>query len=401
MDNLFFLPHWPLQATSLSRIGLMLLCAVLLGEGVHRFLRLPRITGYVLASIALSPSLIGPWLPPATEGMQPIYTVAFGLIAFELGQRTDLGWLRRNPWLLVTSVAESLLSFLLAGALLWMLGLSPLVCVLTAGLAAATGPATVLGITKETRARGQITERLYLLSALSSCYTFLALGITYAWIHLQNNAPLSLSLLHPVYLMLGSILLGGVIARAILFLLSFTRSVSSGQNLGAVAMIVASVALVEMLNLSVLVTLLVAGILCRAMDSQRRMQPLDFGLVGHLALIVMFVSLGALIEPQFFATALVPALGLVAARGLGKFVGICVFARPSGLSLRKASLLSVSMLPISGAVILWMDSVARIQPELGQQMAGILLLALLMMELISPPLLQFALRRAGETTTEN
>ena len=35
--------------------------------------------------------------------------IAVGLLLFELGQRVDLGWLRRNPWLFVTSVLEALL----------------------------------------------------------------------------------------------------------------------------------------------------------------------------------------------------------------------------------------------------------------------------------------------------
>ena len=80
---------------------------------------------------------------------------------------------------------------------------SRVVELLTAGLAAATGPSVVLGITKETRARGQVTERLYLLSALGSCYSFITLGVVYVWMHYTHASVWWLNVLHPLYLVGG------------------------------------------------------------------------------------------------------------------------------------------------------------------------------------------------------
>ncbi|MFT4173551.1 MAG: cation:proton antiporter, partial [Rhodocyclaceae bacterium] len=145
METLFFLPDWPPAATNLSWFGMMLLCAVILGEVARAVLRLPRITGYVAAGVLLSPGVAGFWSPEMLARMQPFYDVAFGLVLFELGQRIDLSWLRRNPWLLATSVAESLLAFVFVTGLLILLDVPPLVSALAAGLAAATGPAVVLG----------------------------------------------------------------------------------------------------------------------------------------------------------------------------------------------------------------------------------------------------------------
>ena len=52
--------------------------------------------GYVLTGVLLSPGLGGFWSMEMLQRLQPFYSVAFGLVLFELGQRTDLGWLRRN-----------------------------------------------------------------------------------------------------------------------------------------------------------------------------------------------------------------------------------------------------------------------------------------------------------------
>ena len=37
--------------------------------------------------------------------------VALGLLLFELGSRLDLRWIRRNPWLILSSIAEATLTF--------------------------------------------------------------------------------------------------------------------------------------------------------------------------------------------------------------------------------------------------------------------------------------------------
>ena len=69
-------------------------------------------------------------------------------------------------------------------------------------------------------------------------------------------------------------------------------------------------------HLDVANSLLFAGILSRSLDRQHRLQPMDFGLLSRLALIVVFVATGSLLEPTQFMAALLPAIGLLAARGL-------------------------------------------------------------------------------------
>jgi len=396
LPALHFLPDWPLELNPLACFGLVLFLAIVLGEIASR-VHLPRISAYVATGVLLSFSRDVPLLANLLPSAHVVFELAFALILFELGQRIDLGWLRRNPWLLATSLAESVLAFLAVGALMLLFGQPPILAVLIAALASSTGPAVVLGVCKDSAARGQVTDRLALLSALGSCYSFVVLGVAYAWHHNEMAAPLAVSILHPLYLFLGSVLLGGMAAWAVLRLLARIKPGYHNQPLAAVAIIIICVALARTLDLSVVISLLFAGILSRSLDRQRRLQPMDFGLLSRLALIVVFIATGALLQPAQFLAAWLPAVGLLAARALAKGVGVFMFARPSGLSLRKASLLSIGLLPMSGAALLWVESTATIWPELGAQLAAIVLTALLIMELLAPPALQFALTRADET----
>lgn len=390
-----FLPEWPLSPSPLLFFGFLLFVAVALGEFFAR-LRLPRISGYVVAGMLLSLVRDEPLLGNLRPAAHQVFEFAFALLLFEVGQRIDLGWLRRNRWLAVTSLAESLLAFLAVASLMLLFQQPLLLAVLIGALASSTGPVVILAVSKDSASRGQVTDRLALLSALSTCYSFLIVGVCYGVLHGEAARPLTTMLLHPLYLVAGSVLLGGLAAWGVLRLLSRIRAGHYNQTLAAIAVIMITVAVAHALDVSVVLAVLMTGILSRSLDRERRLQPMDFGLLSRLALIVMFVATGSLLDPDTFASAALPAIGLLAARALAKGVAVFAFARPSGLPLRKASLLAIGLMPMSGAALLWTERTAALWPELGAQLAAVVLTALLIMEFLAPPALQFALKRANE-----
>ena len=92
-------PEWPLDLGSLTTAALLLLAALVAGEVFQRVLKLPRLIGWVLAGAACGPSGLGLLGAEALGHLQFVLHVAAGMVLFEFGQRIDLGWLRRNPWL--------------------------------------------------------------------------------------------------------------------------------------------------------------------------------------------------------------------------------------------------------------------------------------------------------------
>jgi Kef-type K+ transport system membrane component KefB len=111
MSDLFFLPDWPLDLAQFPWFAVLLLAAVGMGEAVQRYLRLPRLLGWIAAGVLLGPHALGFFSTEMLGRFNGLIDVALGLVLFELGQRVDLSWLRRNPWLLGVSVLEAGLSF--------------------------------------------------------------------------------------------------------------------------------------------------------------------------------------------------------------------------------------------------------------------------------------------------
>lgn len=396
MGEYFFLPGWPLDIPQLFWLGVVLLGATLLGEVVDRLFRLPRIIGYVIAGALLGPEATGLLSDADVRGLRPFFEVAMGIVLFELGSRVDLGWLRRNPWLLVTSGFESALAFGAVFGILLIVDTSPLIAAAAGAIAMATSPAVVLTVSQELRAQGQVTSRLQLLTALNSIYSFVVFGILFAWLHVEGRGSVGLVALHPIYIVIGSALLALVSARVLLALLARLGPRGDVQTISAVGVVIVTVSVAMALNLSVVMAMLGLGILTRALDRERRFQTVSFGYVGQLFVIALFALTGTALRLDFGATALAAGLGLAAARALGKGVAVVGFARLSGLSWRKASLLSVGLLPMSGVAIVMVHEAGRIWPEFEPQLGAVVLATVLILELLGPLAVQFALRQAGD-----
>jgi Kef-type K+ transport system membrane component KefB len=202
--------------------------------------------------------------------------------------------------------------------------------------------------------------------------------------------------MHPLYLVLGSGALAAGAAMLLLVLLALSGARGDVQTISALGVVVVAVSVAMALKLSVVMALLGMGILTRALDHNRRFLAVSFGYVGELFIMALFALTGATLDLDLGATALAAGLGLAAARALGKAIPVLAFAKPSGLSYRKASLVSVGLLPMSGAAVAMAHEAASIWPSFEPQFGAVVLAAVLILELLGPLAVQFALRRSGD-----
>jgi Kef-type K+ transport system membrane component KefB len=116
-----------------------------------------------------------------------------------------------------------------------------------------------------------------------------------------------------------------------------------------------------------------------------------------LFVVLLFALAGAGLNFHGWLAALPMALGFIAARYLGKLVPIMLLARPSSLTVRKASLVQLGLTPMSGLALLMLHDLTQQAPFLAQDIAASIYLAVAILAFAGPLALQFALVRAGET----
>ncbi|MBW4953682.1 cation:proton antiporter domain-containing protein, partial [Klebsiella pneumoniae] len=132
----------------------------------YRAWRLPRITGYAVIGLIAGSFGFGVIDASTDETSRLLIDVALGLLLFELGSRLDLRWIRRNPWLIASSLAEATLTFVLVLFVMLALGVSGMVALVLSAIAIATSPSMVIQLKTELRAEGQVSQRLITLTAL-------------------------------------------------------------------------------------------------------------------------------------------------------------------------------------------------------------------------------------------
>ena len=396
MNSLDFLPRLPFPENPLILFGALLLTGALCGELVRRVLNVPRITGYVLSGLVLGASGLSVLDPAMRTYARVFVDVGLGLVLFEMGARLDLDWLRRDRWLAAMAAAECALSFLCVfGALTWF-DIAPLNAAVAAAIGVASSPAVVLLVVRELRAEGQVTERTLNLVAINNIVAMLLLAMLMSWIHSEYRAGPETMFLHPLFLLGSSLFLGLSASIAALLLAGWLGKQKDQHLVLLLAVIALLVGLSTVLKLPVFLVLLTFGVMVRNLDERHALMPVDMGRFAQVFYVVLFVANGATLNTADLVTSGLLCAVYIAARFVGKSIGVLSLAHLSGIRPGSGGLLSIALMPMSGGALAMALSSASPYPEFGGKVLSIVLAASLILELVGPLAVQFALHRAHE-----
>ncbi|HWH49500.1 MAG TPA: cation:proton antiporter [Burkholderiales bacterium] len=396
MHEVNFLPPFPLFAANMMLVGVVLLCGLAAGHVFARYLRLPRITGFVAAGVILGPGMLNLLDRPTLSELSIFVDFSLGLILFELGRRLDLRWLARDGWLLASGLAECLLSFVLVYGMLRFFEVAPVYAATAAAIAMSTSPAVLLMIVHDQRAKGALTERMLTLTGLNNVLAFMAVTLLFGFVHLEYQANWWRAL-QPLYLIAGSVALGYLAFVVGRWLARWFGKREDIQFIMLLGLIVATVGLALSYKFSVVLSLLAFGVFAKNLDSKHDLMAVEFGPGGQLFLVVLFVITGAGLQLPELAVAGVLGLVFVLARLAGKVAGLAIFAPMSGLTQKKSALLGVGMMPMSAIAVVMVQGASQLYPEYGAKLSSIVLSAVVILEVAGPLSTQWALKTAGET----
>tara|TARA_R110001599_G_scaffold64023_3_gene178963 strand:+ start:586482 stop:587684 length:1203 start_codon:yes stop_codon:yes gene_type:complete len=397
MTSHVFFPTWPISLNVLTAIGLILIAGVLGAHFLRRVLpQLPAITGYVLTGILIGPSVLNLVDATLLNDISLLVDLALGLVLFELGRRIDYKWLLREKGLLLTGIILSSLTFVALFILLTQFGVSKLIASIVAALGMATSPAVVLNVVREVKAEGQVSERMLNIVVIGNALALVVLSIALAAVHVEFSAGWENYLLQPVYLLLGSTLLGWLISRLLLLIGKWLRRERQAQLILILALIAATVGVAVMLHLSAMIALLAFGIASRHLDAQHAIEEPDLNQISSLLYVVLFVFAGAQLELGHLATLWPVVLAFVVLR-LVITIGVTTVLAPTNrLSTRNGVLLGIGLTPLSGFNIIMVQHAVGYYPQFGVQLSTLVVSILVILELLGPICTRLALVTSGE-----
>lgn len=395
-----FLPTWPPGLSQLLLFSLLLLVGLAAGEVAQRLLRLPRIIGYVLGGILLAQLHDGVAERTMFSEARVFAEIALGLILFIMGRRLDFSWLRRDRWLALTGVAESAATFVVSYYTLLAIGMEASWAAVAAAVAMSTSPAVVMLVVRDERAEGQLTERVLCLSALNSTFAVLVITMLLSWLHLEYQRGLEAVLLHPLFLVVGSLLLAWIMAYALMFAARLCGKREAVQFVLILGAVLLTVGLAQTFKLSVLIALLGMGVLVRNFDRERSVLNIEFGSAVEPFFVILFVIVGLRLPLDAIGHVWFSALAFFVVRLAAKIGAVFVVGSMTGAPTQRSLFAGLALAPMSGVATIMVTDAAALYPDFGGELAAVVLGAVVLGTLLGPMATQIALRRAGETEAD-
>ncbi len=325
-------PIGPLDPLMLAAVGFVLLAAYTVSE-IGNALRLPRVTGYILAGVVLGPSVANILSSQVVVEMRIFNTLALGLIASGAGLELDLGQLRK-VWrtLFATVLGKVLIAVpLVAGVVLVArAALAPLQLTSSAQVTAlalvlgvlslGTSPAIVLAVLKETDAKGRMADLVLGAAVIKDLVVvvMLALTISVAKTILVPNTDFDTSVLILVLREIGNSIAAGAILGVLLIV--YLRYIRAEMLLFVAAMILVVSELGRALHLEMLLVFITAGFVVRNFSKHAHdlFEPLS--LVSLPVFVVFFTNAGAGVDLRSTWHILPVAVAISAVRALGFYL---------------------------------------------------------------------------------
>lgn len=382
-------------------VGALLLAGFVGGKLATR-LRLPTISGYVVAGLLLGPSVLNVVPDHVVESLAPVPHIALGLIAITIGSEFRLGKLRQTGRnILVITIVQLLTTFASVSVLLVVFGAPLPMALLLGAIASATAPAATVAIASELRARGPLVSKLFGVVALDDAFCIILFGFVMAtaaaMIGTEVAGPLQM-VLFPIREILISVLIG-VSLGYVVHRLVLNRKRNNEIIVIVLGFVLLSSGITVSIHVSPLIANMMMGFALVNLSSKnsrimRILEPLTPPIYA-----AFFALAGTELDVRTIAASGTLGLVYLGARALGKYGGAFMGAAAARDSRTTRNLLGLALLPQAGVaiglILVLQDTPTFIHLPYMREMVNIVLGSILVNEVIGPPLTKIALERSG------
>ena len=376
----------------------VLMAAALAAGGVGRFLRLPKVTSYLLMGVLLGPSALH-WIPHEhIERIEPLTKLAIALVLFNLGCHFPMVRLRRILQRSVRfSAGELVLTFLLVSSGVALLGQSWDGALLLGALALATAPATTILVLKEMQSEGPVTEYAHALVAINNLVSIILFELLFVGIHfvqgkLQVSATVELGYLARD--LVGSAILG--IAGGLAVSFCYMLVAENRRLVLLVAAIIMLLGACEAMEVPYLLTFLTMGVTVANTTYHSRQVDAELDRITGLLCVVFFVTHGAELDLAALGQAGLIGVAYIVLRTAGKYFGVFLAGADHHEEPMVRHWLGAALLSQAGAAIALSAIAVTRDPVLGGQLQTIILGTVVVFEIVGPLLIRFAVIHSGE-----
>ena len=368
---------------------------------VTKRLRLPNVTGYIVAGILMGPYMLNLVPRSVIGGMDFIADIALAFIAFSTGEFFRFETLKKSgAKVLVITVLEALTaSVLVFGVTYFALGLGLNFSLVLGALAAATAPASTVMTIRQTGAHGDFVETLLHVVALDDVVGLIAYSVAVSAALASMTGAFRIgNVLLPLLTNVGVFVLGGVFGLFLKLLLN-NRS-TDNRLIVSVALLFAFCGICALLDVSPLLGCMSMGMVyINLTDDSRLFKQLNY--FSPPILLLFFVRSGlnfdlrALVNTSdtigsvpLLAVGVVYFVTRIAGKYGGAFLGCALVHKTREVR----NYLGLALIPQAGVAIGLAAMGARtLGGDTGTALETIILASSVLYELIGPACAKLAL----------
>jgi Kef-type K+ transport system membrane component KefB len=376
----------------------IILLAWLVGEYLS-LARCPRVVSYSIVGL-----VAGRWLRSLSEPEGNVLVfladASIGLLLLELGFRFSPTWFFRNPKVAGLSFAEAILTFGATFILChYWFGMDSAMSSILASLCVATSPVAILRITRELQSSGPITNLIVNLSAMNCIICVVLFHFFTGFLVQFANGESAWTPGYIFLVIVASLSLGIIVSVLLKWSLSRVR-VSSEVRAFSVAMsAIVLTALLSQLRLSPMVGAIALGITMRAIGVKMTGIHQDFGSLGRLLTVFLFVFISSQLQWPSILAGLPMGIAILCVRFLSKFIAIGSLGGAAGLSRQQSLLAGLGMMPASAFVAVILEQTRVMGVDLFRESHPIFSFIFLA-ELLGPIATSIAIRLGKESSPE-
>lgn len=384
--------------STIFNLSLILLSGIFFAKLVAK-IKLPNVTGYLIAGIIIGPYVLNLVPIESANGMSIISDVALGFIAYGIGSEFNINNIKKTgKTVILLTIFEALGAVVLVDLAMIFIFKQPLEFSIVLGaIAAATAPAATIMVIRQYGAKGKFTSTLLQVVAMDDAVGIILFGISSAIAKAitEGGGNLAIAIVKPFTEIVMTFIVG-IIIGVIYCKLAKIMEGDGELLIFTTGFILLSVGIATKLNISALLTCMMFG----ATIANLFHNPTRFiGIIDKVTppIYVCFFTLAGLqLDLAILKTVGLVGAGYIIFRVLGKMLGVFVAAKISKAEDNIRRYLGLALIPQAGVAIGLSLIAEQSMPGLGSQIRTIVLAGTVIYELIGPFVAKIALTKAGD-----
>ncbi len=395
-------------------IGVLVFTAFILGELAEK-IKLPKISGYILAGILLNPDVTGIMNAEFVDHTDPLLTIALSFITFSIGGSLSASNLKATgKTVLWLTLSESIFAFLSVFVFmaLWLYFFSNVyssiyiiiaISLLLASLAAPTDPSATLAVIHEYKAKGPVSSAMLQIAAFDDIvgiviYTLVA---AFAPFFLGNHdIQLGAKLADMGMDILFALLIGAAIGLLFYLIVKMVKKESEGSLIVLTfGLILFAYGISEFFGFeSLLASMALGAVVTNFNPMSDKIFKLIERYTDELIFVIFFSLSGLHLQLSSVAGSVSLIVIYIIARAIGKYGGIFVSSSILNTDPKIKKFAAGGLIP-QGGIVIGLSILLTKDPEyasIGSLIIGVVIGAALIHEISGPLISRITLKKAEE-----